>query len=64
MKRFLALFWNDSSVFERITRVILMAVGAGLVAAPEASPTLKMLGAGAAAAAVAIGAGEKNAPPA
>lgn len=62
MKRFFLMFWNDSSIAERVTRVLLMAVGAGLVAAPESSPTLKMIGAGAAAAALAINAGEKNPP--
>jgi hypothetical protein len=62
MKEFFRLFWNDSSVVERTVRVVFMAVGSGLMVAPESSSVMRMVGAGCAAAAVAIGAGEKNPP--
>lgn len=58
MKDFFKMFWNDKSVAERATRVLLIGGGACLMGF-EAG-WVKALGLGIAAAAGAIGAGEKN----
>lgn len=58
MKNFFSMFWNDKSVAERVTRAMLIGVGATLITMED--PWMKALGAGVAALGAAIGAGEKN----
>jgi len=60
MRGFIAMFWNDKSVAERVTRMVMVAFGAGLMTMADGT-WYKAAGAGLTALAVAIGAGEKNA---